>query len=217
MARRVLFVLLILGFACCILPAKKKEKLLPNYVLQAKTVLVVIQPDAREPLAEPDSNMKAQKAVEEALMKWGQFKLVMETQLADLVIMVQRGTKNAVTPTISGGPIDTRPVGVDKTDTQVRIGVQQEQPPDLTQMPPPNSPDGRAHVGMEGGFAEDTLLVFRGGEKYPLDGSPVWRYTGKDGLLPPDVTAVQEFRKIFEESDKAAKKNQQQPSGKKSP
>ena len=51
--------------------AKKKEKAyLPDFVLKAKTVLVVIMPDAGEPIDDPSANRKAQEEVEKAFLKW---------------------------------------------------------------------------------------------------------------------------------------------------
>jgi hypothetical protein len=43
---------------------------------------------------------------------------------------------------------------------------------------------------------------YRGGVEYPLDASPVFRYTAKDSLNAPQVTAVEQFRKAIEESEK---------------
>jgi hypothetical protein len=49
--------------------AKEKEKpVLPDFVLKAQTVLVLIQPDAGEPLTDPLANRKAQQEVEKAMM-----------------------------------------------------------------------------------------------------------------------------------------------------
>ena len=56
---------------------------------------------------------------------------------------------------------------------------------------------------MEVGSTEDLLEVYRGHQEYPLDSSPVWRYMGKDALDPPLVTAVEEFRKEIDASEKA--------------
>src|SRR5205823_4632214 len=101
------FALLLTTFAI----AKDKNKaVLPAYVLNAQTVLVVINPEAGEPLTDPTANRRAREDVERALMKWGRFHLVMESQTADLVLAVRKGTGRAVTPTISGGPLDDRPV-----------------------------------------------------------------------------------------------------------
>jgi hypothetical protein len=47
----------------------------------------------------------------------------------------------------------------------------------------------------------------------------VWQYIAKDGLKPPAVTAVEQFRKAVEEAEKAAaqkqKQQQQQQQGQK--
>jgi hypothetical protein len=49
--------------------------------------------------------------------------------------------------------------------------------------------------------------------KYPLENAPLWQLTAKDGLKPPGVTAVDEFRKAVEESEKAAQQKQQSQQG----
>ncbi len=60
------------------LDAKKKTKqLLPDSVLNAETALVVVHPNAGEPLTNPMTNRTAQDQVEKAMMKWGRFRLVM--------------------------------------------------------------------------------------------------------------------------------------------
>src|SRR5499427_1517724 len=106
--------------ASCVVAKKKEKQVLPNTVLRAQTVFVVIQPDAREPLTEPNANLKAQKAVEEALMKWGKFRLALDTTAADIVISVQKGTGEVMSPTISGGPVDSRPGDVEGDAGQIR-------------------------------------------------------------------------------------------------
>jgi len=194
--------------------AKKKEKaVLPAYVLKAQTVLVVILPDAGEPLNDITANRKAQEEVEKAFMKWGRYRLALDVDQADLVVGVRKGTSKVANPTINGGPVDTRPGTVETTDSQIRVGVQQGHPPDVSQPGTSggsNSPNDRVHLGMEAGTAEDTFQVFQGGVQYPLDNAPVWQLTAKDGLKPPTVPAVEQFRKAVEESEKAAHQKQQQ-------
>jgi hypothetical protein len=114
---------------------KDKDKVfLPADVLKAQTVLVAIQPKAGEPLTDPNANRRAREDVERALTKWGRFRIVMESQTADLVFVVRRGTGRAVTPTISGGPTDNRPVILQPGEGgDIRIGGQRGQPPDLNQ------------------------------------------------------------------------------------
>ena len=110
----------IVVLASCVAAKKKEKQVLPDTVLRAQTVFVVIQPDAKEPLTEANANLKAQKAVEEALMKWGKFRLALDTTTADVIISVQKGTGKAMSPTISGGPVDSRPVDVEGDASQIR-------------------------------------------------------------------------------------------------
>lgn len=189
---------------------KKKEKQpLPDVVLKAQTVFVTIQPGANEPVSDMWGNQKAVKDVEEALMKWGRFRLALNAETADIVIAVMKGSGKAASPTVGGGPVDSRPVILDKTDNQIRIGGQQGRPPDATQTNDPNT-DGRAHPGMQIGSEDDLLKVYLGNVQYPLDSSPVWSYTGHDALRAPSVLAVEQFRKAVEESEKAAARKQQE-------
>jgi len=214
-------ILLVAALASVPAWTKKKEKqLLPEVVLRAQTVYVTILPGAKEPLTDPSANLKTVEEVEKALMKWGRLRLVTEADSADLVIGVQKGTGKAASPTISGGPIDSRPVSVETTDNQVRVAAQRGQPPPATQTPDTSAQDGRTHTGTQFGGAEDTLEVHLGNSKYPLDSAPVWRYTAKDALKPPDVPAVEQFKKAVEESGKAAHKKQplaQNPQGQQQP
>ena len=198
----------LLAISAGVASANKKEKVhLPDYVLSAKTVLVVILPDAGEPMDDPFANRKAQEEVENAFMKWGRFQLTLDAELADLVIGVRKGTGKPANPTINRGPVDTRPGTIGTTDNQVWVGVQQGRPRDRTQQ---GAPKEHSHIGMEAGAENDTFKVFQGGEQYTVDNPPVWMYIAKDGLKPPRVVAVEEFRKAVEESDKAAAQRQQQ-------
>ena len=182
--------------------AKDKNKsTLPAYVFEARTVLVVVEPDAGEPLDQPYANATARESVEKALIQWGRFDVRLDGQEADLVITVRTGNGKAVHPTIKGGPIERRTGVGQSTDSTVRIGVQQGQAPPLNDpgMTPPNrGPHGSNEVGA----SEDTFAVYRGGVQYPLDSAPVWRYIAKDCLRAPTVSAVEEFRKAIAEAEK---------------
>lgn len=191
--------------------AKDKTKIiLPADVLNAHTILVVIKPNAGEPLTDPMANRRAQEDVEKALMKWGRFDIAQEASTADLVIAVRTGTGRSLAPTLSGGPIDQRPVIFEPQDGNVRIGGQRGKPPDITQ-PSGGTPDGSPHVQTEVGSSDDSFEVYRGKIEYPLDSSPVWRYAGRDGLRLPDLPAVEQFRRVLDETAKAASKNKQRP------
>ncbi len=189
-------------------PKDKEKVLLPDYVLKAETVAVLILPDTPELMNDPFANRKAQEEVEKAMMKWGRFRLTQEAFTADLVIGVRKGTGKTVNPTISGGPVDTRPATIETTDNRMRIGVQQGRPPGETQ---PTDTGGRTSPGMEAGsVTQDMFEVFRGGEQYGASSAPVWTYAAKDGLKPPGVAAVEKFRKALEDAEKAARQKQQQ-------
>ena len=49
----------------------KNKRLLPAYLLHARTVRVLIDPDAGESLDQPYSNSIARESVEKALLEWG--------------------------------------------------------------------------------------------------------------------------------------------------
>jgi hypothetical protein len=212
-------ILVLLSLAFLLTPvtnanAKDKDKvLLQADVLNAQTILVVITPGAGEPLTDPSANRRAQEDVEKALMKWGRFRLELQSQTADLVIAVRRGTGRTVSPTIHGGPIDDRGVILQPTDGSVRIGAQRGHPPDLNQPGLGTPQDAGPRIQTEVGASEDTFEVYRGGLEYPLDSPPVWRYIANDALRSPAVPAVEQFRKALEEAQKAATQKQ----GKKKP
>jgi hypothetical protein len=193
---------LVLLVALLIVPVSAKDKkksTLPEVVLRATTVLVVVRPDAGEPLDNPMANTTARENVEKALMNWGRFQLAPDAGESDLVIAVRTGSGKMMRPTIKGGPIDNRPGEAQTSDDGVRIGGHQGHPPTND---PGLGPQGAPRIGNEVGPSEDTFEVYRGGIDDPLDSSAVWRYIAKDCLRPPQVSAVEEFRKAIAEAEK---------------
>ena len=185
--------------------AKDKNKsTIPEYVLRAQTVRVVIDPDAGEPIDQPNANAMARDNVEKALTEWGRFKVVMDGAESDLIISVRTGEGKMSRPTIKGGPIDQRPGVGQSTDSTIRIGGQQGRPPmNDPGMGPPYPQDQGPHISNEIGPSEDTFAVYRGGITDPLNSSPVWRYIKKDGLRPtPQIAAVEQFRKALADAEK---------------
>jgi hypothetical protein len=207
MSVRASIVLLVL---CLLLVAQaqaknKKKQVLPEDVLRAGTVLVVIHPEAGEPLTNPRANRTAQEEVEKAIMKWGRFKLVKDTQTADLVIAVRKGHANG--PTVRNSPTDDRSVSGQQPD--FRVGdLRDRQPDPSTDHGPGESEARRPLIINDDGPSEDIFEVYRGGVKYPLDKSPVWRYMAKDALNGPQVGAVEQFRKAITESEEQQPKKQ---------
>jgi hypothetical protein len=204
MLRRMSLLLsLVLLFACFAPADNKKKDTLPAEVLDARTFVVLVDPDAGMSTSAPLANKTAQEDVEKALTKWGRLQPVLIGNTADLVITVRKGNGKIVQPTVSGEPPNDRPVVVQPSDNGIHLGVQQGRPPDSVQPPPGDTAPG---LGGEVGATEDTFLVYRGSTaSAALEHAPVWRYVAKNGLRSPDVPAVAEFRKAIE----AAVKQQQ--------
>jgi len=132
---RALLCLLLL-FTSLAVADKKKKIVLPPYVLAARTVVVLIDPNTGISPASPLANKTAQEDVEKALMKWGRLNPVLDTQTADMVIIVRKGSGKVVQPTIGGAPTNDRPVIVQQTDSAIRIGAQQGRQPGSTDPAP---------------------------------------------------------------------------------
>jgi hypothetical protein len=178
----------------------KRKILLPDDILEARTVLVVVDPEAGVAVGDPYANRKAQEDVEKALMRWGRFTLAMEASDADLIISVRKGHGKTVQPTVGGVPINNRPVILEPTDGAIRVGGHTGTPPQGGD--PTNSQPQSPSKEVEAGPAQDMFVVYRGKSGVGLDGPPVWRYIAKDALRSPAVPAVDEFRKLIAEAEK---------------
>jgi hypothetical protein len=191
--------------ATCAVAKKKTEKALPDYILHARTVAVVVDPNAGISVEDPRANQVAQKDVETALLNWGRFFPVLSAQEADLIIVIRKGHGRQVDDTISDPRQNNRTGVINPTDNGVGIGAQHgRQSTTSASGVSDNDSQGSAHPQMEIGSEDDTFLVYKGGVDHPLDSPVGWRYTAKDGLRPHTVPAVDEFRKALAEADKAA-------------
>jgi len=188
--------------------AKNKKKALPDIVLHARTVLVLVERDAGVSVMDPNDNRTAQDEVEKALTAWGRFTPVMDAQTADLIITVRRGHGRVVDPTIGGVPND-RPVILQPSDSGIRVGTRQGRASPVSD--PTLNPRTGPYPRTEVGATQDTFTVYQaGGVIDPLDKSPLWRYSAKDALAAPYVPAVGEFRKAIEEAEKQKQQVQKQ-------
>jgi hypothetical protein len=200
-------VLLVLLLTLPVVAKNKKKPTLPDLILKAQTVYVVIHPDAGEPLTDPTANRTAEDAVERAIIKWGRFRLEPGSQTADLIIAVRRG--HTAGPTIRNSPADDRPVVIQPTgEAGTRVGGHQGRPPDLSDPGPGGPSDQGPRISNQIGSSEDSFEVYMGRVDYPLDAPPLWRYTAKDALKAPRVDAVEQFRKAINESEQ---QRQQKP------
>jgi hypothetical protein len=193
-AFRIIAVSVLLSCAIIVAAKDKKNIVLPTYVLEARTVLVVVDPDAGIALDAPNANREALENVENALTNWGRFRLVRSEYNADLVILERKGNGKIAQPTIGGVPSDNRPVIVEPT---YDASLEHPPTPGVTQ---PRKPD--PHPQMEAGPSQDMFAVYRGNQENATDYPAVWRFSGKDGLRSPGVPAVDAFRKLIVEAEK---------------
>jgi hypothetical protein len=190
----------------------KKKQTLPADILQARTVLVIVDPNAGVDVTDPNANRLARVSVQQALDKWGRFNLVQEGYTADLVIVLRKGNGKTVQPTIAGTPANGNPPGSVSSDGNVtrasgRWGT----------TPFPNDPSNAGtqpanpYPRIEAGPSEDTFVVYRGNKEDPnasaLDAPAVWRYSAKDALQSPSVPAVEAFHKAIDDAEKQYAKN----------
>jgi hypothetical protein len=183
----------------------KNDKVVPEYILHAHTVAVVIDPEAGMSVEDPRANMMAQKDVEAALLHWGRFVPVTSMQGADLVIVIRREHGRMVDETVNARPQTNASGVINPMDSGVATGVQRGMPPGGTGSGLPDA-STREPAGpqMEGGGFDDSFVVYDGDSKSPLSGPVGWRYTGRDGLRSHNVPAVEEFKKVVVAADKAA-------------
>jgi len=204
-----------LVLSCLVATAKDKKKVvLPTDVLKARTVLVMVDPDAGVDAQDPNANRAAREDVEKALVKWGRLMSVAGGSTADLIILVRKGNSKVARGTISGtGANTTPPVIVQSTDSTIhaagRVGNMPVDNPSDPQWsgagsgspsgPTASDPRPQTEVGQ----SQDIFAVYRGGlGSDPLDAPAVWRYTAKNALASPDVPAVEVFRKLVAEPEK---------------
>jgi hypothetical protein len=194
--------------------AKSNKPTLPGYILNARTVTVMIDPAAGISLSDPNANQTAQRDVETALLKWGRFTTVIGPEDADLIIVLRRGHGRLADATISDPRQNSRVGSVSRTDDGIAIGAQHGVPPpgasSTNGMPAPPRQDGSstARPQAEIGITEDSFLVFEGKREYGASDAPGWRWIHKNGLHAHDVPAVEEFRKAIEEAEKQSAQQQ---------
>lgn len=194
----------LLSLSICLHGKQKKKLVLPDYVLDAKTVAVVVDPDAPISTAHPNDNKQAADDVEQALLKWGRYRLLPDPQWADLVIVIRKG--RAAGAAIGGtGNGSDRPVILQQpTNNDTRVVAQWGMPPQVSatqQQPQQRQPQ----PGMEAGTPEDVFVVHQGLPQPPLYGPVAWSYAGKNALNAPQVKAVEQFRDAVAAAEKARK------------
>lgn len=205
--QRFFAVSLVLVLCCAIATAKGKKKkiLLPADILQARTVLVVVDPDAGMSPEAPYANRKAQEDVEKALMNWGRFELATNISDADLVIEIRKGNGKIAQPTIGGIPQNSRPVVLEPGDSTSRASAGTTPP--LGGQSPAGAERPDPSPQLEVGPTEDVFTVYRGKRDRALQAPSVWRYSARDALSSPGVPAVDQFKKLIAAAEKQQASN----------
>lgn len=207
-----------LSLSCCVLAsAKKKKPILPDDVLQARTVYVMVDPQAGMSMDDPNANYIARQEVERSILSWGRFTLAPDIASADLVIVVRKGSERPVDGTIGGPASNNNPVMTGRsranpsmdTDPSDPVSRQPTATGDPTS-PQPNTPVyPSAYPQIEAGHVDDTMAVYRGKRGDALDAPSVWRITAKNALQSPGVPAVDDFRKTIADAEKQQQQQQQ--------
>ena len=197
-----------LALACLTLTpalAKNSKPIVPQYILNAHTVAVIVDPGAGVSLSDPNANQTAQRDVETALLKWGRFTTVIDPLDADLVIVLRKGHTKVADVTVSDPRQNSRPGSVTTSDGSIAIGAPHgTPPPGIPGAPAPQEGSTTARPRPEIGSTEDSFQVFEGRKNIAASDAPGWRWIQKNALHSRDVPAVDEFRKAIEDALKQA-------------
>jgi hypothetical protein len=162
----------------------KKNDEVPKIFLTARYVYVeATDGDSFNPHVLPE-NRKAIADLQYALQDWKRYILTAKRREADLVFVVRRGSLASVQGRI-GGEGGTNPPG-DKGASQ------------------PNERKGvNTNVGAQVGSPDDLLEVYIVNPDSSLQG-PMWRHYLRDGLDPPEMPLLVQFKKAIESASKQA-------------
>jgi hypothetical protein len=205
--RRGLAVSILLLFCLAASGKDKKKVLLPVDILRARTVWVMVDPDAGVDVRDPNANRVAQQNVENALNAWGRLRPVTDATTADLIIVIRKGNGKIAEPTIGGTPINSPPPVIAQRSDGGLNGAARSGPTGMPGDPSNAGSQSGPHPQMEVGSWQDMFSVYRSGPYQPLDSPPVWRYNAKNALQGPSVPAVERFRKVIIEAEKQLSAN----------
>jgi hypothetical protein len=195
MVKRASAVFLLSLLATFAFAKDKTKNILPAYVLQAKTVAVVIDPSGGVSIDDPRANELAQEFVVAAFLKWGRFEPVSDPKTADLIVTVRKGNGRLMDDTM---PDPRQNNGIDPNNRGGSMGPSRGPQPNMPGQPGIGSSQQSPAAGI--GQVEDMFAVFKGGEK-SLFATPVWKYASNGGLSQT-VPAVAAFKRAVAAADK---------------
>lgn len=178
MPKRMASVWLLLVF---VLALKAEDKNPIQAVVKNATYVMVTtySGDIFSPDVSPDDRRAAQN-VQDAIQKWGRYKLVYNRGDADLILVVRTGRLAEV----KGG---------------VQVGTTTQRQGDATY----RSHGSAESIGGEVGDPQDTLEVYMASRG--INGPPLWRGRAQGGLKAPEMQLVKEFRSKVEAPEKKKK------------
>lgn len=135
----------------------------------------------------PQEDRQAIAHVENTIRKWGKYIVVYRQENADLVLLVRKGRTAMITPQVGIGThggidIPARRGGIETGGNDTRRTSKQ------------------IGLNAEAGQPNDMIAVYDAA--LGTDSAPLWRASMRDGLNPPGMKLVQEFRRVVEQSAK---------------
>ena len=176
--------------------------------VEARTIAVLAAGSPSSPEDTPE-NQRVRLDVQNALLKWGKYQVVLDASTADLIVVVH---KSHVQTMPNGSPSTAGPVMVGPVDSGVNIGMGRGQTQPLSRTDIGRTGAG-TRAGAEAGAVEDVLDVYlgrkpligdasRNSTQYPLDEPAAWSYEQMGALQSPKLEAIVAFRKAVEAAEK---------------
>ncbi|HSE48335.1 MAG TPA: hypothetical protein VLA96_03920 [Terriglobales bacterium] len=184
--KRALRVLLVLACGVALASAGNKDKKkvktpVPALVTQAQYVYLTSYDGPETSFGVSPADRQALATVQDAIRKWGKYRVTLRQQDADLILLVRAGrTLDARV----GGGVHT---GSDRPTTTT-------------------GPNTRVEVSSSG--LEDELAVYQ--RAAGLNSAPLWRGLMANGLQAPAPALVEKLRAAVEETEKVLKEQEQQ-------
>lgn len=110
----------------------KSKGNLPANVLQARTVSILIDPQAGIDVRDPQANRTAQRNVEAAFLNWGRIQPTIVSNDADLLIVVRKESGRIANATIAGPAQNRRQGVIEPADSGIFLGAQHGSPTGAT-------------------------------------------------------------------------------------